>query len=592
MSFRNKRLIFLFCMAISLLLHGVFLAIAPNVTLLRALRDHDPLADRIRVMIRDDAPAPRPTVLRESTPALVSRPGSVSDMLDQRDDRIPTPSDTSFDTVTQVPNMIERMTNNLPERQYDLERDPNILKRVNSRILEISEEDARRDIEVTRRLVRPSPERILDENELPVLRSQLPEPESLPFIFSDLPRSLLLEGVSEPTTGVPLLGERSDTDQMPQVVTGQENGIAVAAFEKSITSQPLEEELAVAQAESPYEFWDDLLDIKLTTYLPPGEAEGYFQLQVLPRAESAIPVLPKHVIFVIDTSNSMTQIKINAVIRGFRDIIPSLHDADLFNIVAFRDTPIFFRQESVFATAENKQLALQFINSLESRGSTDFYNALLPVVRQQETTNHAQLILVISDGRPTAGLRDARAIINGLTVDNNLRHGIFAVGGGNTVNRSLLDLLAYRNKGEAYVSETVPGLAQDLPLFFSRYNEPILTDINADFGRLDDSRVYPRVLPDFFRRRPVTLYGRFRKDQDVDFLVRLSGTAGEINKEVLFQKSFADAEPGDASIANRWAFQKAYHLIGEISRLGETAELRDELNTLSRVYNIRTSYDE
>ncbi len=592
MSYRNRRLIFIFCMAVSLLLHGVFLAIAPNVTLLRALRDHDPLADRIRVMLRDDVPVPRPTVLRESTPALVSRPGSVSDMLDQRDDSIMTPSDTSFDTVAQVPNMIERMTNNLPERQYDLERDPNILKRVNSRILEISEEEARRDIEVTRRLVRPSPERILEEDELPVLRSHLTEPDSLPFIYSDLPRSLLLEGVSEPSTGVMLLGERPDTDQIPQVATGHENGLAVEAFEKTITRQPLEEERAVAQAESPYEFWDDLLDIKLTTYLPPGDTEGYFQLQVLPRAESVIPVLPKHVIFVLDTSNSMTQIKVNAIIRGIRAIIPTLRDADLFNIVAFRDTPNFFRPESVFATSENKQLAMQFVDNLESRGSTDFYNALLPVVQQQDTTNHARLILVISDGRPTAGLRDARAIINGLTMDNNLRHGIFAVGGGNTVNRSLLDLLAYRNKGEAYVSESVPGLAQDLPLFFSRYNEPILTDIKANFGRLDDSRVFPRLLPDFFKRRPVTIYGRFNEDQDEEFLMRLSGAAGEVHKEVLFQKSFADAETGDASIASRWAFQKAYHLIGEMSRLGETPELRNELNTLSRVYNIRTSYDE
>ena len=45
-------------------------------------------------------------------------------------------------------------------------------------------------------------------------------------------------------------------------------------------------------------------------------------------------------------------------------------------------------------------------------------------------------------------------------------------------------------------------------------------------------------------------------------------------------------------MARGWAFQKAYHIIGEISRQGELPELLAELKRLSDTYAIRTIYDD
>ena len=50
------------------------------------------------------------------------------------------------------------------------------------------------------------------------------------------------------------------------------------------------------------------------------------------------------------------------------------------------------------------------------------------------------------------------------------------------------------------------------------------------------------------------------------------------------------AKLGNDNVAHGWAFQKAYHLIGEISKKGELPELLDELDVLSRKYAITTIY--
>jgi Ca-activated chloride channel family protein len=182
-------------------------------------------------------------------------------------------------------------------------------------------------------------------------------------------------------------------------------------------------------------------------------------------------------------------------------------------------------------------------------------------------------------------------IINGLTADNNLRNSIFAFGGGKTVDRYLLDLLAYRNKGEAEVVKNIEDIDDDLPKFFQRLSDPLLVDLNADFGRINEAKVFPSVLPDFYRGQPVTVYGRFDPKKDREFFMRLSGRAADRKKELIFRTDLREAAGADREIARSWAFQKAYHLIGEISRQGETPELLGQLQELSQKYNIRTSYN-
>jgi len=132
----------------------------------------------------------------------------------------------------------------------------------------------------------------------------------------------------------------------------------------------------------------------------------------------------------------------------------------------------------------------------------------------------------------------------------------------------------------------------ELPRFLYLYSDPILVNLDANFSGITQDELFPRRLPDFFKGRPVTVHGRFDPATDDTFAMRLTGRAAERTKEVIFRADLEEARTGDATIANEWAFQRAYYLIGRMVEEGEQPALRSELADLSRRYGIRTSYDD
>ncbi len=464
---------------------------------------------------------------------------------------------------------------------------------MDARILEISQDSARRDIDVPRRLVRPSPEYALPMDALPALRSRDIEPEHIALEPARIGVGLLAQVV--PTAGE----EPDDTqEERPPFETAaviQPDGDpppVVERLERETVRAPVVRETRQTRQESAYEFLDDMVDIRLDTHLPSNQTPGYFRLRIFPREDAALAPLPRDVTFVVDASRSMQQRKLELVGRGISDALSQFRPEDRFNILLFRDAVTMFQTEAAYGTPETIAAAQQFLSALEARGQTDVYNALIPVAQLTPRTNLPGVIFVISDGNPTTGLRDSRAIINAVAADNELRNSIFAYGAGSTVNRYLLDLLAYRNKGEAFVTNRIQDAREDLRRFIERLDHPLLVNLKTDYGRIDSDTIFPQVLPDFFRDRPIDVYGRFDPTSNTAFVVRITGRAGEKAKEMVFRADLNEAERGGAEIAQAWAFQKAYHIIGEISRRGEQPELLTELRQLSTQYNIRTIYDE
>lgn len=589
----SKRALFFISVAAAVMLYAAFFAVASHVTLFRPMRTADALMERFRIQIRDvDEPthstAAAPGAEGGHLPA--SRPGSVSDLTARGDDTVH-PEGSGPEQMAEVPAIRRRIAADTLPREHDLRADDNALRQADAKILEIAQETARREVQVARRLVRPSPERLLDTDEAPVVR--MPR--------ADDPIPLMVEGdtallfrrwdagrrVSADSGGTAMLWGPGGAPPQPAALAKP-----LPPPEPPITPDaPLAKEQEEARQESPYLFMDELVTMRMGIYQPMGEA-GYFRLRIEPREDAALTPLPKDVIFVVDASGSITQSKLTVTTRGLAKALDALRSEDRFNIVVFRDTTTNFHPELVPATAEYKAAARAFLSDLQAGGETDIYKAILPVIQQNPRPGIPKIVIVISDGHPTVGVRDTRLIINGLTADNARRNSIFAFGGGPTVNRYMMDLLAYRNKGEAHVTASVNEIEKKLPAFFNRLQDPILTGITADYGRIDAREVFPQEIPDFFRGKSVTIYGRFDPERDTEFVIRLSGLAEEQRKEMVFRADLRRAKNEGTEIAREWAFQKAYAIIGQISRDGELPELLARLRELKAKYGVSTSYDE
>ena len=524
---------------------------------------------------------------------LASRPGSMAELLTRPDDQ--SIGAQAFQVANaEIPNVVDRVSTDAVPREHDLSYSEIGAKHADAKIIEIARDTARLDVNVPRRFVRPSPDRIVEPGAFPALRSEAIEPGQIPLEIdrrgiSLIGQPVVMPGPSSglgPGTGTSLVASTPPPEPPPMPKE------MVKALEKPMTDAPLQKEIKAVRAQSDFAFLDDLVDIKISTYRASGEKKGFFELSIQPKESGKIEVLPKDITFVIDASRSMQQHKLDLAAKGVGALVKKLRPEDRFNVVVFRDTPSMFQSDRVSANDGNKAKAEAFLKGLESKGQTDVYSAMRAVVTQKPRAGIPGIIVLVSDGRPTAGMQDSREVINAVTAENDLHNSIFAFGAGNTVNRYLLDLIAYRNIGRSDVTPNMEETGAKLPAFFDEFSDPLLTDIKVDYGHIADGEIYPRAIPNFYRKGAVKVYGRFDPEKDKEFVMRLTGRAGSKEKELVFRAKLGDAGQATGTIASEWAFAKAYYIIGEISRQGETPALVGELKDLSAKYNIRTIYNQ
>ena len=602
---RNRKLMFLPSFLAALAVYGSLYVVAPNISLIQANSTAEELLDLFHVDLWE---TPEPLSRRErsgdSPDTESSRPGRIEDLLERNAEPLDD-AEPLLEAPTPIPLLAERVASDPIQRLHDLAQDDFAFERADAKIIEITQAASRDGIRVAKRVVAPSPDNVLDDGASPVLSGQ-DRLGSLGGVLDFAP------GTTDPATAFVRASEPQETPgaQETQESPNPQEALALIRpeFEEGVLREeeltldlpelPIETLLARTPVteeviqESPYEFIDDLVSIELDSYIAPGEAQGFFRLRIVPREDRPIETLSKDITFVIDASKSIMQRKLDLTARGLRRCIAMLKPEDRFNIVVFRDAPSFFRAGPTQASHETVMAANTFLDRIESRGETDVYEGIRPVISQNPPRGNPGVVFVISDGRPTTGVLKGRDVINAVTDENLGRTTIYAFGGGRTVNQYLLDLLAYRNKGKSRVAPRMDTIDKDLPVFFSELNDPILVGLKLDYGRIDDTEVYPKEFPDFYLGRHVEVFGRYFPSEDKEFVMRLAGDAGNRQKELVFKADFEQAQSGDAAIAHDWAFQKIYFLIGEICRLGERADLLAELQTLSRLYQIRTSYSE
>lgn len=500
----------------------------------------------------------------------------------------------------EIPELQNRIDINALPREHDFDIDESVFRGIDARIIEIAEEHARKDIDVPRQLVKPSSDRILARNERPVFRGDergigagkaIALPPSVEVVDALLAAMDASKAADEPAS-------EPVEEEIMHVMDEEERIFHPDIIEPEAVFLP--EDIIVARTEvlqeiereSGFEAMDSLVDIQVKVYVEPGTQRGYFELKIVPDADQVIETLPRDVTFVIDASNSIVPRKLQLTVRGVRACLSMLGDRDTFNIIIFRSTPTLLNPTNLAVTAETIARANDFLEGLESSGATDLYSAIQPVIKRAPRPGIPGIVLILTDGRPSARNLEGRELVNALSDENLLGNTIYTFGGGKTVNHYLLDLLAYRNRGRSCTFPKIEDIDEELPRFFAGLNDAYLVGLEADFGRIDGKMVFPRRLPDFYKGQVVTLYGRYDPSENEDILIRLEGKSGEKNREMVLKADLVGAARGDSVIARNWAFQKIYHLIGEVSRYGETPELMGEIQRLSREFGVKSSYSE
>lgn len=333
----------------------------------------------------------------------------------------------------------------------------------------------------------------------------------------------------------------------------------------------------------------DDLGVNLMTWKPDGE-DGYFLLLVSPGADvKDTKVAPKDVVFVFDTSGSMSGKKIDQARKALLFCVENLNDADRFEIVRFST-----ETETVFgslaeASKENRARAENFIKDLKATGGTAIDDALRKALSlRPEDTKRPYVMIFLTDGLPTVGTTSEDQIV-GNVKKNSANTRIFCFGVGHDVNTHLLDKIAEETRAFSQYVLPEEDIEVKVSNFFAKIKDPVLVNPTLAFtADIHVSKTYPSQLPDLFRGEQLIVAGRYRGKGDSAAVVE--GMVNGARRKLSYDVKFGDESSDHDFIPRLWATRRVGYLLEEIRLHGENAELKDEVTELARRYSIVTPY--
>lgn len=313
-----------------------------------------------------------------------------------------------------------------------------------------------------------------------------------------------------------------------------------------------------------------------------GEKGGYFSLILQPPDSPRVEdVTPKEIVFVVDTSGSMSGFPIEKAKESMRMTIEGLNPQDTFNLITFAgDTSILF-DKPVPASPDNISKAKAFLESRQGYGGTEMMKAIKAALEPTDSQQHVRIVCFMTDGY----IGNEAAILEEIQKHKNAR--IFSFGIGSSVNRMLLDKMAEEGRGEVeYVGLQDDG-SKAAKRFYERVRSPLLTDIEVDFGGLPVADVYPKRIGDLFSAKPVIVHGRYTAAGRG--VIRLRGkTAGrETIREIPVDFPAADARHD--VLATLWARTR----IDDLTRQdysNSKPEIREQITSLGLEFGLMTQF--
>lgn len=319
------------------------------------------------------------------------------------------------------------------------------------------------------------------------------------------------------------------------------------------------------------------------------DARGKFFTLVLrpPKRVRSEQIVPREIMFVIDSSGSMREFPIETAKEAMRLCIEKLNANDTLNLMSFHVTVETCFDKPVLATPENRKKALQFLADLRGSGGTEMKPAIEAALARQDDPKRLRIVCFMSDGY----VGNDMEILDAISRQAGAAR-VFAFGIGTAVNRFLLGGMARLGRGEVeYVlsEEQTTGAAQR---FHDRLASPLLTDIQLDFGNLPIVELYPERVPDLFSTKPVVIKGRYK--QGATGTITLRGKSGQQSFERKIQVRLPDSQPQDEPLAPLWGRAKIEHLmdkdLANIQRGQPNPAIKEEIVGLGLRYQLLTQF--
>ncbi|HLG15195.1 MAG TPA: VIT and VWA domain-containing protein [Blastocatellia bacterium] len=314
---------------------------------------------------------------------------------------------------------------------------------------------------------------------------------------------------------------------------------------------------------------------------------GFFTMILQPPERvTAADVTPKELVFVLDTSGSMSGFPIEKAKETMKLAFDGLYPQDTFNLITFAgDTHILF-PEPLPATRENLNKAQAFLASRSGGGGTEMMKAIQAALDPSDAADHLRIVCFMTDGY----VGNDMEIVSEVQKHPNAR--VFAFGIGSSVNRFLLDKMAEQGRGEVeYVTPSDDGSAA-ARRFHERVRNPLLTDISIDWGGLPVADVYPTRAQDLFSAKPVVLSGRYSGSGRGVIKLKGRTAAGDFVREIAVELPATEARHD--VLATLWARTRVGDLMSRdykgVQQGNSREDVREAITQLGLEFRLMTQF--
>ncbi|KAJ8981371.1 hypothetical protein NQ317_000238, partial [Molorchus minor] len=340
--------------------------------------------------------------------------------------------------------------------------------------------------------------------------------------------------------------------------------------------------------------------------------DGYFVHFFAP---NDLDPLPKHVLFVLDTSGSMHGRKIEQLKDAMMSILDQLRTNDVISIIEFNYNVLVWDINS-----QNSTTLCEFDNFTDPFPHLSETRVPSPTVVNQETINkakkvirdivvggctfiigglevalylvklglkqniqekHQPIVVFLTDGQPNIGLGSTEEIIEVVTRLNcqNDKVPIFSLSFGKGADKNFLRRLSLKNFGfSRHIYEAADASLQ-LQAFYKQISSPLLSDVEFKYSP-DAKDITKSRFPIYFGGAELIVSGRY-SDSPPPVSVNCCGREGPVTLRPKVESSVS-------SLERLWAYMTVKQLLEKKESVDDKEEILKQAVELALKYSFVT----
>jgi len=332
-------------------------------------------------------------------------------------------------------------------------------------------------------------------------------------------------------------------------------------------------------------FWkpSENTDPKAAIFSEQLAGENYHFIMVMPpnSSQQNFQSLAREVIYIIDTSGSMSGESMEQAKISLQFAIQRLKPSDKFNIIQFDSTTQKMFASARYADFENIRHANQYIDGLVADGGTEMLPALMAAMGSNNETDDRSVrqIIFLTDG----AVGNETALFS--YIQQNLGDKrLFTIGIGSAPNSHFMTKAATFGRGTFTYIGNVNEVQQKLDQLFVKLESPVLHDIQLHWEDGMKVEAWPAKLPDLYLGEPILVSVKSNSNAGA---VMLSGTRSNQEWRVNLPLNKSKISHGVAAV---WANNKISALTDQMMVSNDKEALQTRITNIALQHHIVSKY--